>query len=127
MRLLFFVELTPEEKAQRVAKAIRKQTAEVGERWERLMGHAGTWQEQVDRVLDKLQDLQSSMDQLDLRLAQAEELKAEWQPVGDLLIDSLQDHIDKTSVRYCSCQCESSVNSSWIIKSKNDNSVIIHS
>uniref|UniRef100_A0A8C1QGP9 Dystrophin n=1 Tax=Cyprinus carpio TaxID=7962 RepID=A0A8C1QGP9_CYPCA len=90
-------ELTPEEKAQRVAKAIRKQTAEVGERWERLMGHAGTWQEQVDRALDKLQDLQSSMDQLDLRLAQAEELKAGWQPVGDLLIDSLQDHISKTT------------------------------
>ncbi len=84
-----------------MAKAIRKQTAEVGERWERLMGHAGNWQEQVDRVLDKLQDLQSSMDQLDLRLAQAEELKAGWQPVGDLLIDSLQDHIDKTTVRYC--------------------------
>uniref|UniRef100_A0A673MU61 Utrophin-like n=1 Tax=Sinocyclocheilus rhinocerous TaxID=307959 RepID=A0A673MU61_9TELE len=91
-------ELTPEEKAQRVAKAIRKQTAEVGERWERLMGHAGTWQEQVDRALDKLQDLQSSMDQLDLRLAQAEELKTGWQPVGDLLIDSLQDHIEKTTV-----------------------------
>uniref|UniRef100_A0A8C2D8H9 Dystrophin n=1 Tax=Cyprinus carpio TaxID=7962 RepID=A0A8C2D8H9_CYPCA len=90
-------ELTPEEKGQRVAKAIRKQTAEVGERWERLMGHAGTWQEQVDRALDKLQDLQSSMDQLDLRLAQAEELKAGWQPVGDLLIDSLQDHISKTT------------------------------
>uniref|UniRef100_A0A673JHB2 Utrophin-like n=1 Tax=Sinocyclocheilus rhinocerous TaxID=307959 RepID=A0A673JHB2_9TELE len=90
-------ELSPEEKAQRVAKAIRKQTAEVGERWERLMGHAGTWQEQVDRALDKLQDLQSSMDQLDLRLAQAEELKAGWQPVGDLLIDSLQNHIEKTT------------------------------
>uniref|UniRef100_A0A9J8AP75 Dystrophin-like n=1 Tax=Cyprinus carpio carpio TaxID=630221 RepID=A0A9J8AP75_CYPCA len=90
-------ELSPEEKAQRVAKAIRKQTAEVGERWERLMGHAGTWQDQVDRALDKLQDLQSSMDQLDLRLAQAEELKAGWQPVGDLLIDSLQDHIKKTT------------------------------
>ncbi|XP_050952998.1 dystrophin isoform X7 [Labeo rohita] len=90
-------ELTPEEKAQRVAKAIRKQTAEVSERWERLMGHAGTWHEQVERALDKLQDLQSSMDQLDLRLTQAEELKAGWQPVGDLLIDSLQDHIDKTT------------------------------
>ncbi|XP_051515681.1 utrophin-like isoform X3 [Myxocyprinus asiaticus] len=89
-------ELTPEEKAQRVAKAIRKQTAEVGERWERLMGHASTWQEQVERALNKLQELQSSMDQLDMRLAHAEELKAGWQPVGDLLIDSLQDHIDRT-------------------------------
>lgn len=90
-------EFTPEEKAQQVAKAIRKQTAEVCERWDRLTGHAGTWQEQVERALDKLQDLQSSMDQLDLRLAQAEELKAGWQPVGDLLIDSLQDHIEKTT------------------------------
>ncbi|KAG1936105.1 utrophin [Pimephales promelas] len=90
-------EPTPEEKAQQVAKAIRKQTAEVSERWDRLMGHAGTWQEQVERALDKLQDLQSSMDQLDLRLARAEELKAGWQPVGDLLIDSLQDHIERTT------------------------------
>lgn len=86
-----------------MAKAIRKQTAEVGERWERLMGHAGTWQEQVERALDKLQDLQSSMDQLDLCLAQAEELKAGWQPVGDLLIDSLQDHIDRTTVSILLC------------------------
>lgn len=81
-----------------MAKVIRKQTADVGERWERLMGHVGTWQEQVERALDKLQDLQSSMDQLDLRLTQAEEIRAGWLPVGDLLIDSLQDHIDKTTV-----------------------------
>lgn len=86
-----------------MAKAIRKQTAEVGERWERLTGHAGTWQEQVERALDKLQDLQSSMDQLDLHLAQAEELKAGWQPVGDLLIDSLQDHIERTTVSISLC------------------------
>ncbi|XP_030642262.1 utrophin isoform X2 [Chanos chanos] len=90
-------DLTPEEKAQRVAKAIRRQTAEVRERWERLLGHVGGWQQQVERALEKLQDLQSSMDQLDLRLAQAEEVRAGWQPVGDLLIDSLQDHITKTS------------------------------
>lgn len=99
------VDLTPEEKAQQVAKAIRKQTAEVGERWERLMGHIGTWEEQVERALDKLQDIQSSMDQLDLRLTQAEELRTGWQPVGDLLIDSLQDHIDKTTVRVLPSNC----------------------
>lgn len=88
-----------------MAKAIRKQTAEVGERWERLMGHIGTWEEQVERALDKLQDIQSSMDQLDLRLTQAEELRTGWQPVGDLLIDSLQDHIDKTTVRVLPSNC----------------------
>ncbi|XP_030260150.1 dystrophin isoform X6 [Sparus aurata] len=89
-------DLTPEEKARGLARAIRKQTGEVMERWERLKGHMGGWQSQVERALERLQELQSSMDQLDLRLTQAEEAKATWQPVGDLLIDSLQDHIDKT-------------------------------
>ncbi|XP_035276172.1 LOW QUALITY PROTEIN: dystrophin [Anguilla anguilla] len=90
-------ELTAEEKAQRVAKAIRKQTAEVRERWDRLGVQAAGWQQQVDRALEKLQDLQDAAAQLDLRLAQLEDTKAGWQPVGDLLIDSLQDHIEKTT------------------------------
>lgn len=81
-----------------MARAIRKQTGEVMERWERLKGHVGGWQSQVERALERLQDLQSSMDHLDLQLTRAEEVKASWQPVGDLLIDSLQDHIDKTTV-----------------------------
>ncbi|XP_035377237.1 utrophin-like isoform X3 [Electrophorus electricus] len=90
-------ELSPEEKAQQVSRAIRKQSAEVRERWERLQGHAGAWQKRVERALEKLQDLQSSMDQLDMHLAHPEEARARWQPVGDLLIDSLQDHIDRTT------------------------------
>ncbi|XP_035851563.1 dystrophin isoform X6 [Sander lucioperca] len=89
-------DLTPEEKARGLARAIRKQTGEVRERWERLKGHMGGWHSQVEQALERLQELQSSMDQLDLRLTRAEETKATWQPVGDLLIDSLQDHIDKT-------------------------------
>ncbi|XP_071226958.1 utrophin-like isoform X1 [Salvelinus alpinus] len=91
-------DLTPEEKAQGVARAIRKQTAEVQERWELLQDHVGGWQSQVERAFERLQELQSNMDQLDLWLARAEETKAAgWQPVGDLLIDSLQEHIEKTT------------------------------
>ncbi|XP_058469744.1 utrophin isoform X4 [Solea solea] len=89
-------DLSPEEKARVLARAIRKQTGEVRERWDRLKGHVGGWHTQVECALERLQELQSSMDQLDLRLTQAEEAKVTWQPVGDLLIDSLQDHIDKT-------------------------------
>ncbi|XP_054616989.1 utrophin isoform X8 [Dunckerocampus dactyliophorus] len=89
-------EPSPEEKARGLARAIRKQTDDVRERWERLRGHAGGWHNQVEQALERLQELQSSMDQLDLRLTRAEEAKSSWQPVGDLLIDSLQDHIDKT-------------------------------
>ncbi|XP_072299012.1 utrophin [Eucyclogobius newberryi] len=91
------IELTPEEKAKGLARAIRKQTGDVRECWERLKGHVGGWHSQVERALERLQELQSSMDQLDLRLTQAEEAKAGWQPVGDLLIDSLQDHIERTT------------------------------
>ncbi|KAJ3606666.1 hypothetical protein NHX12_026185 [Muraenolepis orangiensis] len=89
-------DLTPEEKARGVARAIRKQTGRAGAR-ERLTGHAGGWQSQVERALERLQELRSSMDQLDLRLTRAEEAQEGWQPVGDLLIDSLQDHIDRTT------------------------------
>ncbi|KAJ3613682.1 hypothetical protein NHX12_019928, partial [Muraenolepis orangiensis] len=91
-------DLTPEEKARGVARANRKQTGEVRERWERLTDHAGGWQSQVELALERLQELQSSMDQLDLRLTRAEEAQEGWQPVGDLLIDSLQDHIERTTV-----------------------------
>ncbi|XP_061667826.1 utrophin isoform X3 [Syngnathoides biaculeatus] len=91
-------DISPEQKARGLARAIRKQTGEVRERWERLRGHAGGWQNQVEQALERLQELQSSMDQLDLRLTRAEDAKSGWQPVGDLLIDSLQDHVDNTMV-----------------------------
>ncbi|MGH0165243.1 UNVERIFIED_CONTAM: hypothetical protein FKN15_062819 [Acipenser sinensis] len=89
--------LTPEEKAQRLAKAIRKRSVELKEKWQRLNAHAGSWQQQVDKALGKLRDLQGAMDELDVHLTETESVRAGWQPVGDLLIDSLQDHIDKTT------------------------------
>ncbi|XP_064412021.1 dystrophin isoform X2 [Latimeria chalumnae] len=91
------LELTPEEKAQQLAKAMRKQSTEVKEKWEQLNVHASSWQKQVDKALEKLQDLQGAMDNLEARLKDAEDVRSSWKPVGDLLIDSLQDHIDKTT------------------------------
>uniref|UniRef100_A0A670ITQ8 Utrophin n=1 Tax=Podarcis muralis TaxID=64176 RepID=A0A670ITQ8_PODMU len=90
-------ELTPEEKAQKIAKAMRKQSAEVKEKWESLNTCASSWQKQVDKALEKLKDLQCSMDDLDADLREAENVLNGWKPVGDILMDSLQDHIDKTT------------------------------
>uniref|UniRef100_A0A8C4W9F7 Utrophin n=1 Tax=Gopherus evgoodei TaxID=1825980 RepID=A0A8C4W9F7_9SAUR len=90
-------ELTPEEKAQRIAKAMRKQSSEVKEKWESLNASANNWQKQVDKALEKLKDLQCAMDDLDADLKEAENVRNGWKPVGDLLIDSLQDHIEKTT------------------------------
>uniref|UniRef100_A0A670ITU7 Utrophin n=1 Tax=Podarcis muralis TaxID=64176 RepID=A0A670ITU7_PODMU len=89
--------LTPEEKAQKIAKAMRKQSAEVKEKWESLNTCASSWQKQVDKALEKLKDLQCSMDDLDADLREAENVLNGWKPVGDILMDSLQDHIDKTT------------------------------
>ncbi|XP_032538252.1 utrophin isoform X2 [Chiroxiphia lanceolata] len=90
-------ELTPEEKAMRMAKAMRKQSSEVKEKWENLNASASIWQKQVDKALEKLKDLQCAMDDLDADLKEAENVRNGWKPVGDLLIDSLPDHIEKTT------------------------------
>uniref|UniRef100_A0A8D2JK05 Utrophin n=1 Tax=Varanus komodoensis TaxID=61221 RepID=A0A8D2JK05_VARKO len=90
-------ELTPEEKAQKIARAMRKQSAEVREKWESLNTCANSWQKQVDKALEKLKDLQCSMDDLDADLREVENVRSNWKPVGDIPMDSLQDHIDKTT------------------------------
>ncbi|XP_070273932.1 utrophin isoform X2 [Myotis yumanensis] len=89
-------ELTPEERAQKIAKAMRKQSSEVKEKWESLNAITSNWQKQVDKALEKLRDLQGAMDDLDADMKEAEAVRNGWKPVGDLLIDSLQDHIEKT-------------------------------
>ncbi|XP_059500428.1 uncharacterized protein LOC132209309 [Stegostoma tigrinum] len=95
---LYAAEPTPEERAQRIAKAVRKQSTEVKENWEQLKTRASNWQKQVEKTLEKLQELQKALDDLEAHVITAEGVHTDWQPVGDLLIDSLQDHIDKTTV-----------------------------
>ncbi|XP_031437852.1 utrophin isoform X1 [Clupea harengus] len=91
-------DLTPEERAALLSRAVRKQSGEVCDRWERVCAATSRWQGRVERVLERMQELQSRMDALELRLAHAEDTRATWQPVGDLLIDALQDHIQHTTV-----------------------------
>ncbi|XP_059509514.1 utrophin-like isoform X2 [Stegostoma tigrinum] len=97
---LYAAEPTPEERAQRIAKAVRKQSTEVKENWEQLKTRASNWQKQVEKALEKLQELQKALDDLEAHVITAEGVHTDWQPVGDLLIDSLQDHIDKTTVTF---------------------------
>lgn len=63
----------------------------------------------MERTLERLLQIQAAMEELAVALDQAEGVRDAWEPVGDLFIDSLQDHIDATKVRYrgtchiCSC------------------------
>ncbi|MEJ1281365.1 hypothetical protein NN561_012315 [Cricetulus griseus] len=88
-------ELPPEERAQNVTRLLRKQAEEVNTEWDKLNLHSADWQRKLDEALERLQKLQEAADELDLKLRQAEVIKGSWQPVGDLLIDSLQDHLEK--------------------------------
>ncbi|XP_059499801.1 utrophin-like [Stegostoma tigrinum] len=93
----YAAEPAPEERAQRIAKAVRKQSIEVKENWEQLKIRASNWQKQVEKALEKLQELQKVLDDLEAHVITAEGVHTDRQPVSDLLLDSLQDHFDKTT------------------------------
>lgn len=52
----------------------------------------------MEMTLERLLQIQAAMEELAVALEQAEGVRAAWEPVGDLFIDSLQDHIDATKV-----------------------------
>lgn len=54
----------------------------------------------MERTLERLLQIQAAMEELAVALDQAEGVRDAWEPVGDLFIDSLQDHIDATKVRH---------------------------
>ncbi|KAJ8003692.1 hypothetical protein DPEC_G00150960 [Dallia pectoralis] len=87
--------ISPEERAQNVGRVLRKEAEDVSSRWKRLNEEAADWQRRLELALDRLLELQEAQDQLELRLSQAEMVKEAWEPVGDLLIDSLPQHIDR--------------------------------
>lgn len=96
---LSHLELPPEERAHSITKLLQRQADEVRTEWDKLNLQSADWQKKIDDALERLQGLQEAMDELDLKLRQAEAFKGSWQPVGDLLIDSLQDHLEKVKVR----------------------------
>ncbi|XP_027744427.1 dystrophin isoform X9 [Empidonax traillii] len=91
-------DLSPEERAHHVTKVLQRQADDVRTEWDKLNLQSADWQKKIDDALERLQALQEAMDELDLKLRQAEAFKGSWQPVGDLLIDSLQDHLEKVKV-----------------------------
>ncbi|XP_030010425.1 dystrophin isoform X10 [Sphaeramia orbicularis] len=88
-------DISPEERAQNVGRILRKEADDVITKWDRLNADAADWQRRLELALDRLMELQEAEDLLDGQLRQAEMVKEAWEPVGDLLIDSLPEHIDR--------------------------------
>uniref|UniRef100_A0A8C5M141 Dystrophin n=1 Tax=Leptobrachium leishanense TaxID=445787 RepID=A0A8C5M141_9ANUR len=88
-------EMHADDQGKNVSKILHKQVDDVNTEWDRLNVSSAEWQKKIDEALERLQELEEAMDELDHKLHHAEAMKGSWQPVGDLLIDSLQDHIGK--------------------------------
>uniref|UniRef100_A0A671Z392 Dystrophin n=1 Tax=Sparus aurata TaxID=8175 RepID=A0A671Z392_SPAAU len=88
-------DISPEERAQNVGRVLRKEADDVMVKWDRLNADSADWQRRLELALDRLMELQEAEDLLDGQLRQAEMVKEAWEPVGDLLIDSLPENIEK--------------------------------
>uniref|UniRef100_A0A3Q1I573 Dystrophin n=1 Tax=Anabas testudineus TaxID=64144 RepID=A0A3Q1I573_ANATE len=88
-------DISPEERAQNVGRVLRKEADNVITKWDRLNADSADWQRRLELALDRLMELQEAEDLLDGQLRQAEMVKEAWEPVGDLLIESLPEHIDR--------------------------------
>ncbi|XP_042261254.1 dystrophin isoform X2 [Thunnus maccoyii] len=88
-------DISPEERAQNVGRVLRKEADDVITKWDRLNADSAEWQRRLELALRRLMELQEAEDLLDGQLRQAEMVKEAWEPVGDLLIDSLPEHIDR--------------------------------
>ncbi|XP_069376703.1 dystrophin isoform X15 [Paralichthys olivaceus] len=88
-------DISPEERAHNVGRILRKEADDVVMKWDKLNADSADWQRRLELALDRLMELQEAEDLLDGQLRQAEMVKEAWEPVGDLLIDSLPEHIER--------------------------------
>ncbi|XP_051561078.1 dystrophin-like isoform X2 [Myxocyprinus asiaticus] len=88
-------DVSPEERVQNVGRILGKEVEDVTVRWKNLGADAYDWQQQLELAMKRLMEIQDAQDQLDFKLRQAETVKNSWKPVGDLIVDDLQTHIDR--------------------------------
>lgn len=68
------------------------------ELWEKLTARCVDQHRHIERTLEQLLEIQGAMEELSTTLTQAEGVRASWEPIGDLFIDSLPDHIQTLKV-----------------------------
>ncbi|KAM9828924.1 dystrophin isoform 7-T7 [Syngnathus typhle] len=83
------------ERAQNVGRILRKEANDVMTKWEQLNSNSADWQRRLELALQRLMELLEVEDLVDGQLRQAEMVKDAWEPVGDILTDSLPKHIQR--------------------------------
>ncbi|XP_064602546.1 dystrophin-like isoform X2 [Liolophura sinensis] len=85
-----------EKDARHLIRKIRRQVRFLNRKWAELNQDSNEWQAQLDEVSEKMTMLHETMEDLDGQLGEADQEMSHWPPVGDIVIENLQDEIDKT-------------------------------
>ncbi|KAA0709508.1 Dystrophin-related protein 2 [Triplophysa tibetana] len=91
-------EHSPRRRILNVSRSVWKQANVASDLWEKLTARCVDRHRHMERTLERLLEVQAAMEELAAALDQAEGVRDAWEPVGDLFIDSLQDHIDATKL-----------------------------
>uniref|UniRef100_A0A8C1LZI5 Dystrophin related protein 2 n=1 Tax=Cyprinus carpio TaxID=7962 RepID=A0A8C1LZI5_CYPCA len=91
-------DVSPRRRMLNVSRSVWKQANVASDLWEKLTARCVDRHRHMERTLERLLQIQATMEELAVALEQAEGVRDAWEPVGDLFIDSLQDHIDATKL-----------------------------
>uniref|UniRef100_A0AAV2MK86 Uncharacterized protein n=1 Tax=Knipowitschia caucasica TaxID=637954 RepID=A0AAV2MK86_KNICA len=91
-------EVSPKRRILNVSRTVWKQANVASDLWEKLTARCVDRHRHMELTLERLLQIQAAMEELAMALDQAEGVRDAWEPVGDLFIDSLQDHIDATKL-----------------------------
>uniref|UniRef100_A0A8C1UPF3 Dystrophin related protein 2 n=1 Tax=Cyprinus carpio TaxID=7962 RepID=A0A8C1UPF3_CYPCA len=91
-------DVSPRRRMMNVSRSVWKQANVASDLWEKLTARCVDRHRHMERTLERLLQIQATMEELAVALEQAEGVRDAWEPVGDLFIDSLQDHIDATKL-----------------------------
>ncbi|XP_041463609.1 dystrophin-like isoform X2 [Lytechinus variegatus] len=83
----------PEAEAHNIVHKLKDSVTDLQDSWNKLNIKSENWQHKLDEMSTKMLALHQAMDKLSGRLHEAEATRSRWLPVGDLIIDSLPQHL----------------------------------
>uniref|UniRef100_A0A803YL56 Dystrophin related protein 2 n=1 Tax=Meleagris gallopavo TaxID=9103 RepID=A0A803YL56_MELGA len=91
-------DVSPRHRIQNISRFVWKQANVASELWEKLTARCVDQHRHIERTLEQLLEIKGAMEELSTALDQAESVRETWEPIGDLFIDSLPEHIQSTKV-----------------------------
>ncbi|KFQ57964.1 Dystrophin-related protein 2, partial [Pelecanus crispus] len=91
-------DVSPRHRIQNISRFVWKQANVASELWEKLTARCVDQHRHIERTLEQLLEIKGAMEELSMTLDQAESIRGTWEPIGDLFIDSLLDHIQSTKL-----------------------------